>query len=55
MCIFIYSGRAMGEARKKSFKSAETNFALCLASEMMLLRSNFVSSILVAGEEASLS
>ena len=53
--IFMYSASAIGEAKKKSFKSVLINLAPCLASDITLLSKIFVSRSEAAGDEASFS
>ena len=52
-CNLMYSGSSIGVARKKSFKSVAKNLAPLSASEIVLLRSNFASNSVAAGEPAS--
>ena len=51
----MYSGLAIGDAKKKSFTSAEKKVAPCSQSEMVLLSKSFVSTREAAGDPSSYS
>ena len=51
--IYMNSGLAIFDPRKKSFRSAEIKRAPFVASEMVLFIINFVSRSDAAGEEGS--
>ena len=49
----MYSSLFIGVARKKSFRSADTNPAPLFVSDIVLLMISFVSSMLAADDPAS--